>query len=469
MRGDGSRKARRRLILSDVDPLSTTHPVTGPAGPQTRPDPQRDAPTARRRVWPIGIRALGYRNYRLFFSGQMISVVGTWMQATAQAWLVYRLTGSEILLGLVGFADKVPIFLLGVLGGAAADRFDRHRIVVMTQVASMIQALVLGVLVVSGRAEVWHIFAMAIVMGVINAFDTPARQALIASMVEQDALPNALALNSSVFNGARVMGPALAGVVVAAVGEGVCFLLNALSYVAVIVCLTMMRLPGRASAGPPLPLLTHLREGLSHAAGNVPSRALLLLLGAISLFGAPYVVLMPIFAGEILGGGPGSLGFLMASSGVGAFLAAAMLARRRSTAGLGRVVAMGAIGFGAGLVALSLSRSFALSSGILVVVGYCLITQAAATNLLLQSLTPDALRGRVMSLYTIMLLGMSPWGSLLAGMVAHAIGAPATVLGGGAVCIVAGSAFASRIPALRPLVRYAIPESPEAPAETRRT
>jgi len=394
----------------------------------------------------------------------MISVVGTWMQATAQAWLVYRLTGSEILLGLVGFADKVPIFLLGVLGGAAADRFDRHRIVVVTQVASMVQALILGVLVVSGQAQVWHIFALAIVMGTINAFDTPARQALIAAMVEHDALPNALALNSSVFNAARVMGPALAGIVVATVGEGVCFLINALSYVGVIVCLTLMRLPGRRSDGPGVGLLTHLKQGLAYAAGNVPSRALLLLLGAISLFGAPYVVLMPIFAGKILGGGAGGLGFLMASSGVGAFLAAVMLARRRSTAGLGRVVAMGAIGFGSGLVALSFSRSYALSSAILVVIGFSLIAEAAATNLLLQSLTPDHLRGRVMSLYTIMLLGMSPWGSLIAGTVAHAVGAPGTVLMGGVVCMLAGAAFAFRIPAMRPLVRYPIPESPKAPA-----
>ena len=205
-------------------------------------------------------------------------------------------------LGLVGFADKVPIFLLGVLGGAAADRFDRHRIVVATQVASMVQALILGVLVVSGRAEVWHIFAMAIVMGIINAFDTPARQALISAMVEQDALPNALALNSSVFNAARVMGPAIAGIVVAAVGEGVCFLINALSYVAVIVCLALMRLPQRERIGHTTPILTHLKEGFSYATGNVPSRALLLLLGCISLFGAPYAVLMPIFADQILHG-----------------------------------------------------------------------------------------------------------------------------------------------------------------------
>jgi MFS family permease len=412
----------------------------------------------------VGIRALGHRNYRLFFAGQLISVVGSWMQSTAQAWLVYRLTGSEVLLGLVGFADKVPVFALGLAGGVVADRFDRHRVVLATQTASLLQALALGVLVVSGHATVPALMALAALQGIINAFDLPARQSFISTMVEMDDLPNALALNSSVFNAARVVGPALAGIIVAAIGEGPCFLLNAVSYLAVIFCLTRMRFerrPGPAAVAAPS---GHLLQGLRYAWETRPVRALLILLGLMSVCGVPYAVLMPVFAGEILGGGARGLGTLMGATGAGAFAAAVVLARRRSVAGLGRVVAAGAIGFGASLVAFASSRSFALSAAILVVTGFSLITQAAATNLLVQSLCPDALRGRVMSLYTIMFVGMAPWGSLMAGALAHAIGTPATVAAGGAVCAVAGILFAFTIPAMRPLVRYPIPESPLPPA-----
>jgi MFS family permease len=408
----------------------------------------------------VGIRALGHRNYRLFFTGQLISVVGSWMQSMAQAWLVYRLTGSEVLLGLVGFADKVPVFALGLAGGVVADRFDRHRVVLATQTASMLQALALGLLVVSGHATVPALMALAALQGIINAFDLPARQSFISTMVEMDDLPNALALNSSVFNAARVVGPALAGIIVAAIGEGPCFLLNAASYLAVIFCLTRMRFerrPGPAAVAAPS---THLLQGLRYAWDTRPVRALLVLLGLMSVCGMPYVVLMPIFAGEILGGGARGLGTLMGATGAGAFGAAVALARRRSVAGLGRVVAAGSIGFGASLMAFSASRSFVLSAAILAVTGFSMITQAAATNLLVQSLCPDALRGRVMSLYTVMFVGMAPWGSLMAGSLAHAIGTPATVAAGGAVCAAAGMIFAARIPSMRPLVRYPIPESP---------
>jgi len=425
--------------------------------PSTSPEPEPS-----RRVWPVGIRALAYRNYRLFFSGQLISVMGTWMQTMAQAWLVYRLTGSELLLGLAGFADKVPVFVLGLAGGLVADRFNRHRVVIATQAAAMLQALVLGGLVVAGVAQVWHIFVLAVVLGVINAFDIPARQSFISGMVEQDALPNALALNSTVFNAARVVGPALAGILVAAVGEGVCFLINAGSYLAVIAVLTRMRFDSPPRARPAT--AGDLVQGLGYAARTPPVRALLLQLGIVSLCGIPSMVLMPVFAREILGGGSRGLGILMGSTGVGAFLAAAMLARRRSVKGLGRVAALGAAGFGACSILFASSRLFWLSAGILVLMGFCAITQAAATNLLLQSLTPDSLRGRVMSLYTIMLIGMAPWGSLAAGAAAHLAGTPLTVAIGGAICIAAGAVFAWRIPAMRPFVRYPIPESPPPPA-----
>ena len=376
------------------------------------------------------------------------------MQSVALAWLVYRLTGSALLLGLTGFADKVPVFALGLAGGLVADRFDRHRVVIATQVLMMIQALALGMLVVSGGAKVWHLFALAVMGGAINAFDLPARQSFIASMVAQDDLPNALALNSSIFNAARVVGPAIAGIVLSVIGEGPCFLINSLSYMAVIGCLLLMKFDARPAPSDVVSTRGYLVEGLRFAAVNPPVRNLLLLIGLVSVFGMPYVVLMPVFAGEILGGGARGLGTLMGCTGVGAFLGAVALARRDSVRGLGRVVAAGAIGFGLSLVLFSFSRSFLFSSVVLVMVGFCMISQAAATNLLLQSFCPDSLRGRVMSLYTMMFVGMAPFGSLLAGWLAHAIGTPATVGVGGLLSAGAGAVFASRIPAMRRFVRY---------------
>jgi len=408
----------------------------------------------------VGLRSLRHRNYRLFFSGQLISVVGTWMQSTAQAWLVYRLTGSALLLGLIGFADRGPVLLLGLAGGLVADRFNRHRVVIVTQALALLQALALGLLVVSGRTHVWEIFALATVHGVIDAFDVPARQSFIASMVEQDDLPNALALNSTVYNAARVVGPAIAGLVVATVGEGTCFLINAASYCAVIACLLRMRLPVRLVRAGIISTRGYLYEGIRFAGGSPPIRSLLLLLGLISVCGMPYFVLMPIFAGDILHGGARGLGTLMGATGVGACVGAAVLAQRKSVAGLGRVVAAGGIVFGPSLVAFSLSVSFALSTAVLVVVGYAMITEAAATNLLLQSLCPDSLRGRIMSLYTIMFVGMQPIGTLLAGALAERAGAPATVALGATLCAAGGLVFAFRIPHMRRFVRYPIPETP---------
>jgi len=381
------------------------------------------------------------------------------MQSVALSWLIYRLTGSALLLGMAGFADKVPVFALVLAGGLVADRFDRHRIVIVTQSLMMLQALALSVLVLSGRAQVWHLFVFAVAGGVINAFDLPARQSFIASMVAPEDLSNALALNSSIFNAARVVGPAVAGIVVAAIGEGLCFFINGLSYLAVITGLLMMRFERHATRVPPGSTRRHLTEGLRFAAGNPPVRNLLLLIGLVSVFGMPYIVLMPVFAGEILGGGAKGLGTLMGCTGVGAFLGAVTLARRETVRGLGRVVAAGAIGFGLSLVLFSMSRSFALSAGVLVLVGFSMITQAAATNLLLQSFSPDALRGRIMSLYTLMFIGMAPFGSLLAGWLAHAVGTPATVGIGGLFCAACGVVFALLIPGMRRFVRYPLAET----------
>ena len=414
------------------------------------------------------MRALRHRNYRLFFGGQLISVIGSWMQSLAQSWLVYRLTGSALLLGLIGFADKVPVFLLGLAGGLVADRFDRHRVVITTQTLMMLQALALGLLVVTGVVQVWHIFFFAVLGGIINAFDLPARQSFVASMVVQDDLPNALALNSSIFNAARVIGPAIAGVVVAVIGEGPCFLLNSASFLAVIACLLMMRFekrPGRAELSS---TVGYLGQGLRFATRNPPVKGLLVLIGVIAICGMPYIVLMPVFAGEILGGGARALGTLMGCTGAGAFIGAVSLARRESVKGLGRVVAAGAIGFGLSLLLFSVSRSFVLSEIALVLVGFSMISQAAATNLLLQSLCPDALRGRVMSLYTMMFVGMTPFGSLLAGSMAHTLGTPATVGIGGILCALSGLVFALRIPYMRRFVQYPIPETPDDRARAAR-
>ena len=418
---------------------------------------------ARRRVWPVGIRALRHRNYRLFFAGQLISVLGTWMQSVALAWLVYRFTGSALLLGLVGFADKIPIFLLGLAGGVVADRFDRHRVVITTQILSMLQALALWMLVAGGQITVTHIFILATISGIINAFDLPGRQSFIASMVAQDDLPNALALNSSVFNAARILGPAIAGIVVAAIGEGPCFLLNAISYIAVIGCLAMMRFDKRPGTAEVASTFQYLAKGLRFVWTTPPVRALLVLLGLASILGMPYVVLMPIFAGEILHSGARGLGTLMGCTGIGAFAGAATLARRASVKGLGRVTAAASIGFGLTLVVFSLSSDFLFSCLILVVTGFTMITQAASTNLLIQSFCPDELRGRVMSIYTIMLVGMTPFGSLMAGALAHTVGARVTVAVGGLLCAIAGIVFAAGIPRMRQFVQYRIPDSKTGP------
>lgn len=401
------------------------------------------------------LRALRHRNYRLFFSGQVISLTGSWMQYTAQAWLIYRITGSAMMMGVAAFADKVPVLLLGLAGGVAADRRDRHRLVMLTQTLLMLQAVAMAVMAAADRVSIAGLLALVIIQGIINAFDLPARQSFVGRMVEPGDLPNALALNSSVFNAARVIGPAAAGVLVAALGEAACFLINAASYLAVLFCLRAMRFDqpeeprgGGSSARAML-------EGLRFAAASPPVRSLLILLGLASIFGVPVILLVPIFAGEILGGGARGLGILMGCMGAGAFVAAVGLARRAGTAGLGRVVASGAVGFGIALVLFALSEHFAISCALLAVAGFCMITQAAATNQLLQMLTPDTLRGRVMSLYTIMFVGMAPFGSLLAGALAERAGAPAAVAAGGLACAVSGLFFAALIPRIRSQARLA--------------
>ncbi len=394
-------------------------------------------------------RALRHRNYRLFFSGQMISLVGTWMQSVAQSWLVYRLTGSSLLLGLVGFAGQIPVFLLAPIGGLVADHYSRHRIVTVTQSSAMLLAFVLSALTLLGHIHVWEIMVLASSLGVVNAFDIPARQAFIVDMVKSEDLINAIALNSSMVNGARVVGPAIAGVLVAAVGEGWCFFGNAVSYIAVIIGLALMVVPRRERDGHAASGLEGIKEGFRWVAQTAPIRALLLLLGLVSLTGMPYAMLMPIFADKILHGGARGLGLLMGASGVGALAGTLTLAAKREVYGLGRWVTFATAGFGASMALFALSRSFPLSIALLVPVGFSMMLQMSSSNTLIQTMVPDELRGRVMAVYSMMFMGMAPFGALLAGTIANHVGAPRTVALGGLTCLAGALVFGSQWPGLR--------------------
>ena len=397
---------------------------------------------------PATLRSLKHRNFQLFFSGQLISLIGTWMQSIAQSWLVYRLTGSSLLLGSVGFASQLPVFLIAPLGGIVADRHNRHRVVIATQIASMILAAILAALTLTGAVQIWHIFVLAGLLGIVNAFDIPARQSFLVDMVGKEDLMNAIALNSSMFNGARIIGPAIAGILVAKIGEGWCFFANAVSYVAVIIGLLMMRVQPRANAATGSPL-THIVEGFRFARRTAPIRALLLLLGLVSLVAMPYTVLMPVFADKILHGGARGLGILMGATGIGALLGALTLATRTGVSGLGRWVALSCGGAGAGLVLFSLSHSFWLSTALLLPVGFCIMLQMSSSNTLLQVMVPDRLRGRIMAIYTMMFMGMAPFGSLFAGALAEHLGAPLTVRIGALACIGGALLFGIHLPKVR--------------------
>ena len=390
-------------------------------------------------------RAFRHRNYRLFFSGQLISVCGTWMQTVAQSWLIYRMTGSAILLGIVGFVSQFPVFLLSPVGGAAADRHNRRLILIATQITAMLLAFVLAALTLTGAIRVWHIPVLAAMLGIVNAFDMPTRQAFMVELVGKDDLINAIALNSSMFNSARMIGPAIAGVLVAAIGEGWCFFVNAASYLAVIAGLLLMLPTGSNQVRAPGTVMDVMGEGFRYVWSNRPVRALLLLLGVISLMSISYAVLMPIFANKILNGGARAMGVLMSSAGAGALVGALTLAARRGVKGLDRWIAICAVGLGVSLILFSMSHTFWLSVALLLPAGFFMVGQMASSNTLIQSLVPDRLRGRVMAVYSMMLVGMAPFGSLLAGAVAHRFGAPFMVAFGGTVSIVAAIVYAVRL------------------------
>jgi MFS family permease len=394
-------------------------------------------------------RSLRHRNFQLFFSGQMISLIGTWMQNIAQAWLVYSLTGSALLLGVVGFAGQIPIFIFAPLGGLAADRWNRHRVVICTQAASMILAFALATLTLMHIVKVWEVIVLAALLGVVNAFDVPARQSFLIEMVSRDDLMNAIALNSSMFNGARVIGPAIAGITVAKIGEGWCFFANAVSYIAVIAGLLYMKLePWKRRAQQSSPY-EHIKEGFYFVQHTAPILALVMLIGVVSFVAVPYSVLMPVFADQVLHRGAHGLGVLMGMSGVGALLGALTLAMRRGVWGLGKVIAFSAMGFGASLILFSLSKIFWLSVALMIPVGYGVMLQMSGSNTLIQSMVPDKLRGRAMAVYTMMFMGMAPLGSLFAGAMAEKIGAPWTVGIGGAGAILGAYWFLQKLPEIQ--------------------
>jgi MFS family permease len=413
-------------------------------------------------------RALRHRNFRLFFGGQSISLIGTWMTRIATSWLVYRLTKSALLLGTVSFSGQIPTFLFAPFAGVWVDRLNRRQVLVWTQTLAMVQSFLLAALTLSGHINVGLILALSVMQGIINSFDMPGRQSFLVQMVEDRAdLGNAIAINSSMVNVARLIGPSLAGLVIAATNEGWCFLMDGISYIAVIASLLMMRLHVPAVRRAATSAFHELKEGWSYVSGFLPIRTILLLFAAISLMGMPFVVLMPIFAARVLHGGPHTLGFLMGAMGVGALISALSLAARKSVRGLIRIIPIAAAVFGIGLVGFGLSHVFWLSMLMVLVAGMGMMQGMAASNTIIQTLVHEDKRGRVMSYYTMAFVGMAPFGSLLAGAMAHAIpatpvwivtgtvlaGAQWTVIINGLVVVLGASWFFTRLPALRRVVR----------------
>lgn len=399
-------------------------------------------------------RALRSRNFQLFFFGQSISVVGTWMMRLATSWLVYRLTGSALLLGIVSFAGQIVSFVLGPFAGVWVERLDRRKLLVWTQSAAAIQALVMAALTLAHVINLWEIVALTALQGLINAFDMPGRQSFLVEMVdERDDLSNAIAINSSMANGARLIGPALAGVVIAAVGEGWCFLLNGVSYFAVIASLLLMRIrpvPVRRDASS---MLDQMREGWDYVRAFRPIRTILLLFGLISLMGYPVSVLLPVFAGRVLHGGPQTLGWLTGATGVGALISALSLAVRKSVVGLTRMVPIAAAMLGGALILFGLSQTLWLSLVLMVFVGFGMLQVFAASNTIIQSLVTEDKRARVMGYYSMAFFGAAPFGSLLAGTLAHRIGAPHTLMVTGACCLAGAVWFTSELKKIRAVIR----------------
>lgn len=399
-------------------------------------------------------RSLNYRNYRLFFAGQGISLIGTWIQRIAMPWLVYDITKSVLLLGVVGFAGQVPTFLLAPFAGVITDRLNRFHILIATQVLAMVQAGILTFLVLSGSVEIWHILVLSGFLGCINAFDIPARQSFVIQMVDKkEDLGNAIALNSSMVNIARLVGPSVAGILIAVAGEGICFLINAISYLFVLLSLILMNVAFKENNKISKPILKEFKEGFSYTFGFAPLRYIILLLALVSLMGMPYTVLMPVFAKEILHGGSHTFGFLMGATGLGALTGALYLASRRHIAGLEKIIPIAAGIFGTGLILFSFSRFFILSLILMVITGLGFMLQGASSNTMLQTIVDDNMRGRVMSFYTMAFMGTAPFGALLAGSAAKIIGVPYTLFIGGIACLIGAVIFSIKLPEITKAIR----------------
>ena len=399
-------------------------------------------------------RSLKYRNYRLFFSGQSISLIGTWMQRIALPWLVYDLTGSAFLLGVVGFAGQIPTFILAPVAGVLTDTWSRYKVLVVTQIVLMILAGILAWLSLAGIIHIWSIIVISIGLGCVNAFDVPARHSFVIEMVEKkEDLGNAIALNSLMFNGARLIGPSVAGIMLAFTSEGVCFLINAVSYIFVIVSLLMMHVPEKKAREKKVQILKDMKEGLNYTFGFAPIKYIILLLGLVSLMSSSYQVLMPVLAKEVLHGGSNTYGFLMAAAGFGALLGALYLASRETILKLGRIIPLATLLLGTGLIVLSFSTIFLFSIVLMTFIGLGMMIHTAASNTILQTITDDDKRGRVMSFYTMAIMGTAPFGSLMAGSLAKVIGTPATIMMGGAASVIGALFFLKKLPELKNIVR----------------
>jgi MFS family permease len=402
----------------------------------------------------IIFRSLKYRNYRLFFGGQGISLIGTWMQRIAMPWLVYHITGSPLLLGIVGFAGQIPTFLLAPIAGVLTDRWNKYYVLIAAQIVAMLQALILTLLFYNGTIQVWHIVVLSVLMGCFNAFDVPSRQSFVIDLVEKkEDLGNAIALNSLMFNGARLIGPSLAGILLASAGEGICFLSNAVSYLFVIGSLLLMKVPARDKIRNKSHIIKDMKEGFSYTFGFAPLKHLILLLGIVSIMTMPYQVLMPVFAKEILHGGSNTFGLLMGAAGLGALAGGIYLASRESILKLGRIVPLAAALAGIGLIAFSLSRYFLISMVMMIIAGLGMMLHTAASNTILQTIVDEDKRGRMLSIYTMAIMGTSPIGSLLAGGLARVIGTPETIMAGGIACMLGAFFFYKKLPELKILVR----------------
>jgi MFS family permease len=399
------------------------------------------------------LRAFRHRNFRLYFGGQSISLIGTWVQQIALSWTIYQLTHSSLLLGLVSFSGQLPLFILTPFAGVLVDRFNRHRILVITQSLAMLQALILAVVVSTGLVNVWILAALNVFAGIILAVDLTARQAFIVDMVGAGHdLPNAVALNAFVINGGRMLGPAIAGLLLTVVSPAICFYVNAISYIPVIGALITMRMKPQIISLQESSPVEDLMEGIHYAMGFAPIRSVLVLVAIVSLAGLPYAVLMPVFAAEILHGDAHTLGWLMTAPGIGALVATIYLASRKNIYGAGLRITIGAVLFSLGLIIVGLAHTLAVAVSALALVGLGMIVQLATSNTVLQTIVEDDKRGRVMSLYTMAFMGMAPFGSLIGGAVAHRFGVQITMLCGGVLCVGAGLLFGSRIPALKPMV-----------------